>query len=1190
MNVKSLNKDYLFCVLAVQSGFTDPKDVMRAAVAWIGDRTLTTPQRLIGDGVITEQQFHSLNKMAEEMLRSFGGDVEKAVEQLEAAEEEPSEGSVPHEERVSLTRLSGELDKVGRQFDEKAVTAEQAGRYIFDDSGSRDSIMEITGLGRMLIAFDRHLGRQVAVRQMHPGAGVTSDTVKQFFREARMSAQLDHPNIVPVYELGKRKDGSYYYTMKLVRGETLAAKLKKCRVLEERLKYLPHFINLCHAVDYAHGRGVVHRDIRPDNVMMSEYGEIMLKGWGLARVQQWLDWSGGEIGKISKLFLSEEAKQPGIEKAIGSPSYMCPERAAGKVEEIDERSDIWGLGSVLYEMLVGFPPYTGKSAFDIAKQVLEDQVIAPRRVNIDISRDLSSICEKALKRKKSARYKTAAEIVEDIEVYREGGRTKALDFSSKELMRRLASKNKAALAGLSALLLLTVTALVMLAVYFAGERKRRMDVEAAGEREHKIRLDVEQQQLRDRYHLAQAFNENAGRLAEEKRYLSSGLYAAASLLYNPANTMSPYHNEKFARGHPGGQRLKLKAASRVYRSKLGMDVVLKTMFKADGEFTKVAFSMDGRLIASGNYDKKVRIWNMKTGRLVFTLSRHKERIYDVAFSPNGMLIASASFDGTVRLWESKTGELIQTFGGIEGGAVSVAFSPDSALVAGGGVDRIVRIWDVKAETMILSLEGHQDQVLSVEFSPDGETLVSTSSDRTVRLWDAVTGEPLATLDAGGYFVLDAAFSPDGKRLSAVSDDSNIVTWDLESKKVILKMKGHGQYVSSIAYSPDGRLLASAGTDRTVRLWNAKTGRLLHTIEGHNDIVWGVAFSPDGHVLASSSYDGTVKLWEIGTEGGLTSLDGHRNRVVSVAFSPDGSVIASGSFDKTIMVWNATTASPVRTFEGHTDSVWSLDFSPDGKLLASGSWDKTVRLWDVIGGEPLHTLDQHEDRVYGVAFSPDGKLVASTGFDKTVRLWDAAGGELLKVLEGHTAPARSIGFSPDGKLVASGCDDNTLRLWDVQSGKLVKSLEHDGWVTGLDFSDDGKKLASADRDGTVYLWDVAEGWKASTLAGHNNWVNTIRFSPDNKLIASASDDGTVALWSAMSGAQMLLIQADSTAELTGIDFSSDGKVLAVCDANSAILYPVDVTAMNEKPEELIERMKSATGMFLEGFELQLSGGQ
>ena len=1189
MSARSLNKDYLFCVLAVQSGFADARDVMRAAVAWIGDRMLTTPQRLIGDGVITEEQFHSLNKMADEMLVSFGGDVEKAVEKAEAAQE-PSEVAVSHEERVSLTRLSGELDKVGRYFDEKAVTAEHPERYIFDDSGSLDSIMEITGLGSMLAAFDRHLGRQVAVRQIHPGAGVTSDTVKQFFREARMSAQLDHPNIVPVYELGKRKDGSYYYTMKLVRGETLAEKLHKCRVLEERLKYLPDFINLCHAVDYAHKRGVIHRDIRPDNVMVSEYGEIMLKGWGLARVQQWLDWSGDEIVKISKLFLSEEAKQPGYEKTIGSPSYLCPERAAGNVEEIDERSDIWGLGSVLYEMLVGFPPYTGKNAYDIAKQVLDDQVIAPRRVNMDISRDLSSICEKALKRKKSARYKRVGEIVEDIETYREGGRTKALDFTTKELMRRLAAKNKAALAGVSALLLLIIAALVMLAVQFTGERKQRMDVEAVSEREHKARLEVEQQQLRDRYHLAQAFNENAGRLAEEKRYLSSGLYAAASLLHNPANNMGPYYHAKFARGHPEGLHLKLQAASRVYRSKLGMDVVLKTMFNADGEFTKLAFSMDGRLMASGNYDRKIRIWNVKTGRLVFTLSGHEERIYDVACSPNGMLIASASFDGTVRLWETKTGELIQTFSGIEGGAVSVAFSPDSALVAGGGVDRVVRIWDVKAETMIHSLEGHKDQVLSVAFSPDGETLVSTSSDRTVRLWDAVTGEPLATLEAGGYFILDAAFSPDGRRLSAVSDDSNIVTWDLETKKRILKMKGHGQYVSSIDYSPDGRLLASAGTDKTVRLWNATTGRLLHTIEGHNDIVWGVAFSPDGRTLASSSYDGTVKLWEIGTEGGLTSLDGHLDRVVSVAFSPDGSVIASGSFDTTIMVWSANTASPVRTFEGHTDSVWSLDFSPDGRLLASGSWDKTVRLWDVISGEPLHTLDQHEDRVYGVAFSPDGKLLASTGFDKTVRLWDAEGGELLKMLEGHTAPARSVGFSPDGKLVASGCDDTKLRLWDVQSGKLVKSLDHDGWVTGLDFTDDGKKLVSADRDGTIYLWNVAEGSKTDTLEGHNDWVNTIRFSPDSKLIASASDDGTVALWSAKSRAQMLLIQADSAAKLTGIDFASDGKTLAVGDTNSVIIYPVDVTVMNANPEELIERMKSATGMSLEGFELQLSDGQ
>ncbi len=967
--------------------------------------------------------------------------------------------------------------------------------------------------GIVFLAFDPTLGREVALKIPRPEVLVTPQFRRRFFREAQAAASVSHPNLVSVFEWGEWGPVCYIAT-EYCAGPTLAAWLHHRTKPVSLAATATLVATLAAALDYAHEQGIIHRDLKPSNVLLipkrdNDSVPPSVENDGLGFLPKIADFGLAKVLEIAP----DETRSSAI---LGTPAYMAPEQAEGRLGEVGRQSDVHGLGVILYEMLTGRPPFSGATDVETLKRVALDEPTPPRRLRAGIPRDLEAICLKCLEKQPLRRYLTAIALADDLGRFLAARPTQARPLGPFRRSLKRARRRPAVTVLLGIIVLIGLAGSVS-QWWQAASLQKALALNA------RVRTEVVEQQ--------RAALDHARRVRQYR-------YAR-----DMASVLDAWRMAHLA------QALELLTSNR----------------PKSGEEDLRGFVW--------HY-----LWRLcHAERLTF--HGHGDAVYSVDYSHDGKKLATASADGTARLWDAETGRELATFRGHVGDVNMAKLSPDGRLLATAGDDHTVRLWNVSPPGLRATCRGHSGEVHSVAFSPDGKTLASAGQDGAVKLWDTATARERASLGGGNGFIRALAFSPDGSLLATTAKDGFCQLWDVRTGRRRIQLAGHqGSIAECVSFSHDGRSLATGGEERKIQIWDTATGAEKSILASHFKAVSSVSFAPDDRTLAAGVRDGTVWRWDLATGKPLNMLMAHTNCVWDVTFSPDGQTLAIASADGTVKLWDANADQTHNTISGPAFPPAALAFSADSQQVSAaipgpgGEEGGSFRAWDVRTGAE-HDSDLHlEDRLEGMASTSGTALVGRATIhgdglgirviSANERRWSSSSFVLHPLPSERPVAMICLAMSPDGRLLATGHSQGKVTLWALGTGRERATMtpEKGHSVCALRFSPDGKLVASASRDGTVRLWEVEGGAERATLSGHLGAPLSLAFSPDGTCLATAGADRTVKLWITATGSELATLPRQA-GEVRTVAFSPDGKTLA-SGGEDGVLKLWDVATFQE----------------------------
>jgi len=1063
------------------------------------------------------------------------------------------------------------------------VESKDLANIVYGGNDPEYELIKVLGEGGMGVVYDARqtsIDRNVALK-MIKGAAATNDKQKaKFLAEVVVTGDLDHPNIVPIYDVGANAQGNLFYSMKKVQG-TPWLKVVARKSLAENLDIL---MRTGDAIGFAHARGIVHRDLKPENIMLGEFGEVLVMDWGLAHPLK---------GFRKSRSITDTASMG------GTPAYMAPEMATGPIDKICPASDIYLLGAILYEILTGSPPHIAKNAMKCLMAAARNE-IAPT----DKTGELIDIALKAMATDPKDRYQDVKGLQAAIRDYqshsesillstraeddlKEAQQTDDYQHYSRALFgfqeaHELWSGNKRAAVGISEAKLA-----------YAGSAKRKGDFD--------LGLSLLDEANPDHSLLRWELVEAQGdRVARQKRLVflkraAIGLAAAVLVIVTGAAAWIRTEQQKAlaeAVRATNAEKLAVAEADRATNAE------------------KVALNEKSKAEAAAEEEKKAKIVAIAAEKEAVKQRETADAQRKIAVAERMKAESAAEEERKAKLAaeESQKKEEKAKLAAIAAEKEAVAQREKAELakqkeeyeayiskigLAASQIDKNafdaarevldtckpeLRNWEWGRLMHLCSQSKRtfdaQSPLDALAIANEGKRFATGGWDGAARIWDRESGQVLQTLKHGGEYVHAVAFSPDGRSLATGSNDAAgfIQVWDVATGQRVKVLKGHEDAVLSISYSKDGSRLLSSSYDKTARLWDVAAGKEIRKFAGHTWWVWSAAFSADERRVITSGQDGTAIVWDVESNKRSPAFTGHRGPVFSAAFSPDGKQVVTAGYDRRVLAWSPDDVKPFdfknlaegsvgpptnfRAFDGHTDAVRSVGFSPDGSLLLSSSQDNTVRVWDFEAAQALKTFRGHGGRVQAAAFLSDGKRILSAAHDNTVREWSIAGYEEIRtlkgrVLDGHADAVLAAAYSQDQSRVITASRDRTARTWNAITGEpgLTLAEGHAYLASTAVFFPGGRRLLTAAVDNTARIWDVGTGGQllrldrsgrsaAATLSHHAKWI------------ATGGDDKSAQLWDASTGQRLKKFEAH-LAEVTAVAFSPDDRLLATGDTKGHV---------------------------------------
>jgi WD40 repeat protein/tRNA A-37 threonylcarbamoyl transferase component Bud32 len=976
--------------------------------------------------------------------------------------------------------------------------------------GKYELVQELSrgGMGIIYKARDSALNREVALKRILSGQFASQVELERFRIEAEAAAHLDHPNIVPIYDIGE-EEGQPYFTMKLITGSNLARLNSQCTLRDAQWlrRSAETIAKVASAVQHAHERGILHRDLKPSNILVDEQGEPLITDFGLAKLAR----------QDRDLTLTGAT--------VGTPNYMAPEQASGEAKQLTTAADIFSLGAILYELLTGQAPFHADTPVLTVKKLLETEPRRPRLSNRAVDPDLETICLKSLEKEPKRRYETARKFAQDLDHWLKGEPIHARPVSVAARLLKWARREPA----LTALIVVSLAALVGF-------------------------VSVTRYNLR----------ETRNKLAQTLLSGGEALASKNSLARGKEQVRQAY--ELFRQTGASTLPADLSLLD-IYRS--GPPALLSLNAHA-GRATCVAVRPDQHTVVSGGDDGMIKLWSFPLSRELATWNAHTGGVDCLAFSPDGRFCVSAGKDSSLKVWDIALSALIRTIP-VNGGAISISFSTNSNVFATACRDHTIKIWELSSGKVIQTVKTGQDQISQIAFSPVASRVLAANANGGITIWNldepphkrqfnplenclAVAYSPDGALtlrgDAQGAVklyqsessqtgksnmrmvsaVTTVAFSANGRRILAGARDGSISVWDLAaaSREPSVRLADAEESVTAISTFGDNRLAIAASRDGKIRIWDTDPNQSVRRLHAADFTVSRALFSPDGLSILSVDGDGQLKLWDAATRFLLLTAGEHEGNVYDVAFAQDGRQAVAGGEDKIVRIWDVHEGRELKKFPAVSAPIRSIRFSTDNKMVIAGEGplltpeelaslgpDKRsykLHVWSIEGQE-IQTLTAHTGGVLAIACSPDGKTVLTGGADGQILFWDASTWRQTRALTAERVTINGLAFAGDGTRFVSAGSSSSLTLWDTATGRSLHSYgEYGDEVLCTSVSRDDSLLLAGTDHGDLVLWSLATGGEIHTFGQAHTWsIYGAEFSPKGDLVVSASADSDIGIW-------------------------------------------------------------------------------